>query len=252
MSGTREENVFMARIAESAQRYEDMVEYIKRVAKMGEELSIEERNLLSVAFKNSVGARRKAWRNVYHEEKEISNEAVAGEIRQYRGKIEAELRQKCEDMLALISKELLPKATLSESKVFYIKMTGDYYRYVAEFSQNDDASKQQAHQAYTEASQIAAGPGGLPPAHVTRLGLALNHSVFHYEVLGQAPMACQLAREALMSAEGGLGELQEDERVESEQIMQLLRDNLSLWQSDMHAADGGRPPENDGTAVEEM
>jgi hypothetical protein len=46
--GDREEAVYMAKLAEQAERYDEMVEEMKKVAKMvGEqELSVEERNLL--------------------------------------------------------------------------------------------------------------------------------------------------------------------------------------------------------------
>lgn len=251
MSGTREENVFMARIAESASRFEDMVEYIKRVARMGEELTIEERNLLSVAFKNSVGARRKAWRMVYADEKDpVHSESVAAEIRNYRGKIEAELRQKCEDILGVIDKELLPRATTVEAQVFYMKMKGDYHRYMAEFIY-DDSSQELARQAYEKASEVATA-GRLEPTNVTRLGLALNHSVFYFEVLGKAQVACQLAREAWDAAKAGLNGIDPEDRIESEQIMQLLWDNLGLWQADMAEANGARPPELDGTRCEDF
>jgi 14-3-3 protein epsilon len=65
---TREESVYMAKLAEQAERYEEMVEFMERVARAaggaggGEELSVEERNLLSVAYKNVIGARRASWR----------------------------------------------------------------------------------------------------------------------------------------------------------------------------------------------
>jgi hypothetical protein len=62
----RAQLVFMAKLAEQAERFEEMVEYMRRVANLGdgnsaEELSVEERNLLSVAYKNVIGSRRASW-----------------------------------------------------------------------------------------------------------------------------------------------------------------------------------------------
>lgn len=61
---SREDNIYYARLAEQGERYEDMIKYMKEVSRTGEELTNEERNLLSVAYKNSVGSRRTAWRTI--------------------------------------------------------------------------------------------------------------------------------------------------------------------------------------------
>jgi len=58
----REKDVYFAKLAEQAERYDEMADYMEKVGKAGDELSVEERNLLSVAYKNAVGSRRAAWR----------------------------------------------------------------------------------------------------------------------------------------------------------------------------------------------
>jgi hypothetical protein len=77
--------------------------------------------------------------------------------------------------------------------VFYLKMTADYYRYLVEFDPQE-ANKTQAHQHYHEAMQIAQAE--LLPTHPIRLGLALNFSVCHYEILGNPKEACELAKKS--------------------------------------------------------
>ena len=128
----------MAKLAEQAERYEEMVEFMERVARSaggaggGEELSVEERNLLSVAYKNVIGARRASWRiisSIEQKEEGRGNEAHAASIRAYRSKIEAELARICDGILALLDSHLVPSAGAAESKVFYLKMKGDYHRY---------------------------------------------------------------------------------------------------------------------------
>jgi 14-3-3 protein epsilon len=73
----------------------------------------------------------------------------------------------------------------------------------------------------------------LAPTHPIRLGLALNYSVFNYEILGSPDRACQLAKQAFDDAIAELDSLNEDSYKDSTLIMQLLRDNLTLWTSDM-------------------
>jgi 14-3-3 protein epsilon len=64
MSLSKEELIYMSKISEQTERFEDMLSYMKKVVHLGQDLSIEERNLLSVAYKNSVGSRRTAWRAI--------------------------------------------------------------------------------------------------------------------------------------------------------------------------------------------
>merc|ERR1712138_390861 len=119
----------------------------------------------------------------------------------------------------------------AESKVFYHKMKGDYYRYIAEFTEGDKKSKagNSAKMAYDDAMAAA---GDLAVTHPIRLGLALNFSVFHYEVLNNPEEACKMARQAFEDAIAELDSVSEDSYKDSTLIMQLLRDNLTLWTSD--------------------
>jgi len=255
MSGTRDENVFMARLAEQAERYEDMVHCMTGVANMGSELSLEERNLLSVAFKNAVGARRTAWRQIVAM---MAKEEPAGSpppcVVAYKTKVEEELNTKCEEILSLIRKEpdgLISSASTVEAQVFYRKMEGDYYRYLAEFSSGEKQVQHanSANIAYRQALEMASAPTGLSPIHPIRLGLALNFSVFYYEVYGNAADACKLASDAVGLASAAAGEgIQPD----ADAILRLLSDNLNLWKSDSAAQGEGKPPEQDGTLCEDL
>merc|ERR1712151_338726 len=138
----------------------------------------------------------------------------------------------CTGILDLLDKNLLEKASSDESKVFYHKMKADYYRYIAEFKEGDakTAAAENARKAYEDASGIA--KSGLAVTHPIRLGLALNFSVFQYEVLGNPEEACKMARTAFEDAIAELDNVAEDSSKVSTLIMQLLRDNLTLWSSD--------------------
>jgi len=229
----KEEFVQKAKLAEQAERYDDMASSMKSVAETGVELSNEERNLLSVAYKNVVGARRSSWRVVSSIEQrmEESNESK-NMTKTYREKIEAELKEICEDVLSLLDKYLIPKASNAESNVFYLKMKGDYFRYLAEVAVADHRKSvvENSQKAYIEATEISKKE--MNPTHPMRLGLALNHSVFSYEILNEPEQACTLAKTAFDAAIAELDTLDEHSYKDSTLIMQLLRDNLTLWTSD--------------------
>ena len=243
--GEREESVYLAKLAEQAERYDEMVAAMKAVAQLNVELTVEERNLLSVAYKNVVGARRASWRiisSIEQKEKSKENEANVQRIRNYGRKVEKELADICHDVLNVLDNHLIKSSTSDESKVFYYKMKGDYYRYMAEFSSEEGrkAAAENSLGAYQQASKIA--QEALPPTHPIRLGLALNFSVFYYEILNEPDKACELAKKAFDDAIAELDDLTEDSYKDSTVIMQLLRDNLTLWTSDMQDdgdADGG-------------
>jgi len=245
----KEEKVYIARLAEQAERYDEMVEAMKTIAVMGVGLSQEERNLLSVAYKNVIGARRASWRIVSSIEFKGKEKAKEGEDQlsqlttEYRQAIEKELQGICADILDLLDKHLIPSANstdkeengsneVNESYVFYHKMRGDYLRYLAEFS-TGDGRKEAAEKslvAYKAASDKATST--LTPTHPIRLGLALNFSVFYYEILNSPDRACRLAKSAFDDAVTELDSLPEDNYKDSTLIMQLLRDNLTLWTSE--------------------
>jgi len=237
--GDRDKNIYFAKLAEQAERYDEMADYMKKVGTSGAELSVEERNLLSVAYKNAVGSRRASWRiisSVEQKEGSKGNESNVGHCKEYRTKVEVELQGICDTILGLLDGSLVPGAKDAESKVFYHKMKGDYYRYIAEFTDGDkkSAAANSAKGAYDDAMGAASE---LAVTHPIRLGLALNFSVFHYEVLNNPDEACKMARTAFEDAIAELDNVSEDSYKDSTLIMQLLRDNLTLWTSDQDGGD---------------
>ncbi|PIN20189.1 Multifunctional chaperone (14-3-3 family) [Handroanthus impetiginosus] len=251
-SSDRETAVYIAKLAEQAERYDEMVEAMKKVAKMGVELTVDERNLLSVGYKNVVGSRRASWRilsSIEQKEESRGNEQNAKRIHEYLQKVEAELTNICSDIMAVIDEHLIPSCTTGESTVFYYKMKGDYYRYLAEFKMGPDRKEvaDQSLKAYETAMTTAERE--LPPTHPIRLGLALNFSVFFYEIMHISERACHLAKQAFDEAITELDSLSEESYKDSTLIMQLLRDNLTLWTSDISedaGADEGGKTVKDG------
>merc|ERR1712064_129020 len=217
----KEELVQRAKLAEQAERYYDMASSMKSVTETGIEMGNEERNLLSVAYKNVVGARRSSWRGISSiEQKTEGSERKQQMAKEYRDKVECELREICNDVLGLLDKFLIPKATQAESKVFYLKMKGDYFRYLAEVAVGDSRNSvvEDSQKAYQGAYDISKSK--MQPTHPIRLGLALNFSVFYYEILNSPDKACQLAKQAFDDAIAELDTLNEDSYKDSTLIMQ--------------------------------
>lgn len=230
----------LAVYAEKAERYEDMCEFLSELVKSRHDrfketgskaqiLNESERNLLSVAFKNVVGALRSSWRT-------FNEENTKTELAQdYKAKVEADLTAKCKEVLAILEEKLIPseQGKKSECEVFYLKMSGDYYRYLSEFvteAQESDKYKKSTEKFYKDA--FAAAETSLAETHPTRLGLALNFSVCYYEILKQPREACDLAKKAFDDAIQKLDTLNDTNYKDSTLIMQLLRDNLTLWTSE--------------------
>jgi hypothetical protein len=237
--------LFVARTAEAAERYEDMARFMRNLVKFADTnkapLTIEERNLLSVAYKNVIGARRASWRTMNRDDVQQDFADIAGE---YKRQVETELKGICEDILSLLEDSLIPlsdsaqaaipddstneKKEAMEAHVFYLKMAGDYYRYRAESASKDDTGHDQKSGDYYKKSYDYAVKY-LLPTHPIRLGLALNYSVCHYEILDQKTQACEIAKSAFDQAIAQLDTLDEAAYKDSTLIMQLLRDNLTLW-----------------------
>ena len=129
----------------------------------------------------------------------------------------------------MIRTKVLEKKCDGESKAFFVKMVGDYYRYIAENAKGNllEQVKQDALEAYKKANDIP-----LPPCNPIKLGLALNFSVFHYEVMKNHKAACELADQALQEALDKIDELEEDDFRDAKSIIELLKENLTLWKEE--------------------
>lgn len=150
----------------------------------------------------------------------------------YKHKIEEELYRNCDEIIALIRTDVLTKASDDESKAFFLKMIGDYCRYIAESAKEERLAKTKtdALTAYAEASIIA--ERSLNACNSIRLGLALNFSVFHYEVMQDVKKACELGDKALSDALDKLDDCDEETFRDAQSIIELLRENLGLWKDE--------------------
>lgn len=231
--------VSAARIAEAAERYPDMCSFLKTLVKgkcsKSKTLTVDERNLLSVAYKNVVGSKRQSWRMLANGTFQDLPDKI---LEQYKSIVEQELETICKEVLELLVEtttvaEHDEEDTDKEDLVFYLKMSGDYNRYLSEFKPNSDHNGD-AEKFYERAMKVSTE--SLPETHPTRLGLALNYSVCCYEILNKKDEACSIAKTAFDSAIEKLDTLNDSSYKDSTLIMQLLRDNLTLWTSEKDEA----------------
>ena len=223
MDGMREVSVFMAKVAQECGKNEDCISYMREVISQGRPLSYNERNLISAAFKGIVGPLRDAIRLL---QEDSHNYDVTSSIIE----ISEELSQKCDEVIATVRNTLLPAVTEPEVRIFYIKMVADYLRYKWEGTpdKNRPDVAQRCKAAYQEAMTLA--ETSLPTYHPLRLGLSLNFAVFTYEILGETTEAHDIASKAYTDAGTGINQLSDESKEEATRTIDLLRENIQLWQ----------------------
>jgi len=256
-----------ASMSESAEDFDTMRKAMKKcievVAKEDKwKVTESQRSLLSVAYKNLTGTFRQARRaldsSINGDEPIIKNPSdnVKWCQKEYMVFLNAKLSEKCNEVINLLKDNLIDNDFITQKKsevadekkkdeefpknvddslkqkienqVFIQKMIGDYYRYLAELKLEGelDGHKNECKENYTSANDLAEW---LPATHPTRLGLSLNFSVAKYEILGEKTDACKLAKKAFDEAIQKLDSLDQNSYKDSTLIMQLLRDNLTLW-----------------------
>ena len=237
MSEKYEKQVYLAMLAEQCSRYEDMMTFLEDMVKTKtEDLSSDERNLLSIAYKNTISQDRQAIRTLLaYESKEAkkSDSPYLEFIREYKVKVQKELEDLCNKINATIDSSLLPKATTDEAKVFYHKMKGDYYRYIAE-NVDGDLKKKYADLGLASYNAALDASKSIDYKNPIKLGLALNLSVFYYEVVANRDEACKLPKETLDKSKEvlqGVDE-EEDEVKDAMSIVNLLQENLEMWNAE--------------------
>lgn len=241
---TRSELIITARLAEQCDRFDETLVCMKRAVKLNARLESDERNTLCGAYKNIIGARRTCWRSLSTvlQKEEANKDGNMALIKGLKLQVEKEIMEICNDVFDLVSKYLIPAADTDESKVYFYKLKGDYHRYYAEIETGSETQKQLALESYTKANGFVSTLAANSPI---RLGLALNFSVFYYELLKSPDKGCQLAREAFDQAADNRDPADDDP--EANMIMELLRENLILW-TETPVPD----VQDDGTAMEEL
>ena len=237
---TREEYVYLSKLYEKAEKYNDMFKYVNKFVELEPKLTKDERNILSSGYKNIVSDKRASWRILNNMEKreEKKNTSQISNIREVKDNIEKELSQICDEIQKIIDKYLIPNAPDTENKVFYLKLKGDYYRYKCEYLNGKDLEDVciKADKVYKEALDIA--NKDLPLSNSTRLGLSLNYSVFYYEIKKLKDEAINIAKNAFDESMKILDDLEISKAKDTLLIIQLLKENLISWCTEMNEEEG--------------
>lgn len=230
---SREENVFMAKLYESTEKFDKMVECINAYVVQNPVLNKEEVNLLSSGYKNVINRKRIAWRDLVTQ----NNEDLT--TKKKKAEIVAELKKEAEDeiisiadrLLVIIEKYLIPNAKTDENKVLFLKMKADFYRYKAEITDGKDYEENHklSESAYSEGYKLSEQ---LPISNPVRMGLTLNFSVLYYEVKLQRDKALSIAEKAYAESLTIIDELDKTLSKDTLLIIQLLKDNISKWKND--------------------
>ncbi|XP_028117201.1 14-3-3 protein 10-like [Camellia sinensis] len=188
--------------------------------------------------RNVIGSLRAAWccqgLPAMKEESRKNDDHVVL-VKDYRSKVESELSLVCAGILNLLDSNLVPSATATESKVFYLKMKGDYHRYLAEFKVGDERKEaaEDTMNAYKAAQDVALTD--LAPTHPIRLGLALNFSVFYYEILNSSDKACNMAKQVYFTPSYFWFEMQSLDSLQHDMTRQAeITNMLQQQQKELH------------------
>jgi len=236
MTSEKELYIYKAKIAEQAELFDEMVEFMKRVVELNPCLSLEERILVSVAYKNKVNLKRTSWRTIqFLEEMERKKDMTSLKLIEFKNiktLIENDVRVICFEIISIVDNFIIPhfdhESIKDEDRVFWFKLKGDYYRYMAEFEKQ--TKRKDSQEKSYESYQLGLDEGSkLISTSPTLLGLVLNYSVFHYEILNDKEKACAIAKKYFDLAIQGIDQLSDSEYKDTTLILQLTKDNISLW-----------------------
>jgi len=232
----REAVLSLAKGAERAERFSDMCHFMHELVKLGGALSPSERELLMISHARVSGSLRTSYKTLEAEIKvreldDLVEPVTFGAVLvDFQKQLATEIKQMCVRALEVLETHLNPRKRTAESDLIacteYLRLIGDYHFYLAELG--EQASGKKAVEAYLEALELAQQTK-LPCMHPTLLHVTLNYSVCLKEIFRETKQACQIAKAAFDQAINNLEDLDKAAYNDSTLILQLVRDNLTLW-----------------------
>jgi 14-3-3 protein epsilon len=229
-----EKNVYLAMLCEQCHEFDDMKNYLEDLVRnKKDDLNLDESNLISISYKNIISHRRNALKTLQmYEMREAKKESsfYLSWIREYKKRIEIELADICTKLITNIENYLIPRAKEIEIKVFYYKMKADYFRYISENVEitNRKLFSENSLKTYFEAMELAKK---LQITNQLRLALALNLSIFFYEIMNDPKAACKITQETLDIASKAFGNTDEEDEefIDAFRILDTMKENLQIW-----------------------
>jgi 14-3-3 protein epsilon len=223
---------YLASVCIRFDKYEDAVRYVDEMVKLKEgELTEDERHVVITGYKFFIAEKRTAWRNMFKiEVKEQNTKLMMNEI---RSMYEESIIKACERFINLINNYIINTVKTDQNTALFLRVKADHFRYMAEITNAQTLfnNKQSAFHFYKQAYEIS---NKLDSLDVIKLSIALNYSVFLYEILNKRLNAIFYAKEALTRAlielKGFTAEEISDEKFrESLNIVEIMNQNVHAW-----------------------
>ena len=232
---TLRKSLYLATILENAGKHEEAMKYMEEIAKSKKnDLSIEEINLLTISFNNQITKKLNQIKilNKVIAKDELTNSKYLKTDTNIRDIIQRDINDICNKMINLCDNYLLNKTEKNETKILYLKLRGQYYRYLSDVLENEqqkDANKN-AINSFNEAFELI---DNLSVTNPIRLGFILNYAIFQYEFLDDIDTALKIAKE---NFEIGINQLEKvndnNEYKNASSILMLLKQNIDMWNNE--------------------
>ena len=244
---TRDEYIFLSKLYEKAERYPEMLKAISKMIELDPKLDKDECDILSTGYKNMITDKRNSWHILHsmeRREKKNKKSKIIKNIEEIKSHIEKEIRDVCTELQIIIDKYLIPNVDEHENEVYLYKLKADYYRYICEFAKEKEYEEnlKNSEDFYKKAYNISIK--NLPVNNCTRVGLALNYAIFLYEVKGDKKTAFDVAKKTFDESMKFVDDLEKSKWRDTLLIIQLLKENLIFWSSEMNEEDDAKKGES--------
>ena len=211
-----------------------MVKAINKYIELNPKLSKEENKLLCNAYKNVVSDKRNSLQILLNYAKKEESKPVnkLHEISIIKEKIISELKEIFKEIHSMLDRYLIPNAQDSESKILYMKLKADYYRYHCEFAEGEEFEEisNNARKMYKEAFDLAEKE--LPLYNEVRLGLVLNYSVFEYDIMDNKNEGLEMASKIYNDTMKILDDVEKKRSSDNLLLIQIIKENINIWSNE--------------------
>ena len=226
--------LFLTKLFNCSENYPDMVKAINKYIELNPKLSKEENKLLCNAYKNVVSDKRNSLQILLNYAKKEESKPVnkLHEISIIKEKIISELKEIFKEIHSMLDRYLIPNAQDSESKILYMKLKADYYRYHCEFAEGEEFEEisNNARKMYKEAFDLAEKE--LPLYNEVRLGLVLNYSVFEYDIMDNKNEGLEMASKIYNDTMKILDDVEKKRSSENLLLIQVIKENINTWSNE--------------------
>ena len=227
--------LFLTKLFNCSENYPDMVKAINKYIELNPKLSKEENKLLCNAYKNVVSDKRNSLQILLNYAKKEESKPVnkLHEISIIKEKIISELKEIFKEIHSMLDRYLIPNAQDNESKILYMKLKADYYRYHCEFAEGEEFEEMSnnARKMYKEAFDLAEKE--LPLYNEVRLGLVLNYSVFEYDIMDNKNEGLEMASKIYNDTMKILDDVEKKRASENLLLIQLIKENINIWSNEI-------------------